>query len=743
MPLAAPPVLDSRSYQELVDEALARIPVHNPEWTNFNASDPGVTLVELFAFLTENLIYRANQIPERNRRKFLSLLGVPLAPAASAEGLVVFSNERGPHETITLGRGVQVTAGEISFHTRTAVDVLPVEARAYVKRPLTSARPDLVRYYRELYASYRGRKPRVRDLELYETAPMPAEGFDLATTADGSLWIALLLRPGDAESDAPQAVLDAAKDATRAILAGKTLSLGIVPRVAEAEARLTPAGGVPDPTRPHLEFQLPQVTGPLPREPEQRLPQYRTLEASARVEVLDEPGIVQIALPDASGLALWDDLDPLEAGVGEFPPALEDAKLSGRVVTWLRVRAPQGARADLLWAGINTAWVSQRTQVANEVLPLGTGEPDQTARLANAPVIPETVRLTVDGEAWTRVEDLLEAGPEVPIPDLRRPPGVPPPRAAESRVYVLDAEAGEIRFGDGIRGRRPPVEAVIRADYAYGSGRAGNVAAGAIATAPALPAGIKVTNPVRTWGGAEGETVAEGEKQVARHLKHRDRAVAAEDFEAIVKRTPGADVARVEVLAAYSPELGSNAAGDAPGAVTLLVVPRYDARRPDAPLPDQAFLDAVCRYLDPRRLVTTEVLLRGPAYKGVWISVGLDAYDAQAFPEVREAVKAELRDFVAPIGPDPWPLEKPVSALELQAVVARVPGVRIVRSVLLADEQGTPGDVSISGLELPRIAGIAVTAGDAIPIDRLRGEKAGPPPEESPRVPVPVVPETC
>ena len=78
------PVLEPRSYQDLVDEALARIPVHNPEWTNFNRSDPGVTLLELFAFLTEALGYRANQIPERSRAKFLSLLQVPMAPAASA-----------------------------------------------------------------------------------------------------------------------------------------------------------------------------------------------------------------------------------------------------------------------------------------------------------------------------------------------------------------------------------------------------------------------------------------------------------------------------------------------------------------------------------------------------------------------------------------------------------------------------------------------------------------------------------
>ena len=67
------PNLDDRSYRQLVDEMLARVPVHTPEWTQFGEADPGVTLLELFAFLGENLLYRANQIPERNRLKFLQL----------------------------------------------------------------------------------------------------------------------------------------------------------------------------------------------------------------------------------------------------------------------------------------------------------------------------------------------------------------------------------------------------------------------------------------------------------------------------------------------------------------------------------------------------------------------------------------------------------------------------------------------------------------------------------------------
>src|SRR5262245_56145248 len=100
--LAPMPMLDTRSYQDILDELRARLPIHNPEWTNFNRSDPGVTLLELFAFLTESLLYRTNQIPERNRLAFLSLLGIPLQRATPARGIVTLANESGPQQAITL-----------------------------------------------------------------------------------------------------------------------------------------------------------------------------------------------------------------------------------------------------------------------------------------------------------------------------------------------------------------------------------------------------------------------------------------------------------------------------------------------------------------------------------------------------------------------------------------------------------------------------------------------------------------
>ena len=76
MPLPLPN-LDNRTYADLVDEARALIPSLYPDWTNHNPSDPGITLVELLAWLTEMVIYRVDRVPDANKEVFLKLLNGP------------------------------------------------------------------------------------------------------------------------------------------------------------------------------------------------------------------------------------------------------------------------------------------------------------------------------------------------------------------------------------------------------------------------------------------------------------------------------------------------------------------------------------------------------------------------------------------------------------------------------------------------------------------------------------------
>jgi hypothetical protein len=279
-----------------------------------------------------------------------------------------------------------------------------------------------------------------------------------------------------------------------------------------------------------------------------------------------------------------------------------------------------------------------------------------------------------------------------------------------------------------------------------------------------VPTGIAATNPVQTWGGADAETVAQGEKQVPRVIQHRERLVTADDFRTIAWRAPGVSIGRIEVLPATHPDIMPVAAGTAPGVVTLMAIPHDDPLHPNAPRSDARFIDALCAYLDPRRLVTTELVLRGADYLGIWLSIGIEVEANHQTAEVVEAVKARIEQYLSPL-PDPgvalpdllvplyasetdpalrgWPLGKPVNARTVLAEVARVAGVVSVADVLLASGNGPAVDqVTISGLQLPEILGISVVAGDPLPLDTVRGASPATT-QNPPRLPVPVVAETC
>ena len=107
MPLPTPN-LDDRKFQDILDEARRLIPRYCPEWTDHNLSDPGITMLELFAWMTDMLLYRLNRVPEKHYLKFLDLIGVTREPARPATVDVTFRLTAPQPQDLVIPAGTEV-----------------------------------------------------------------------------------------------------------------------------------------------------------------------------------------------------------------------------------------------------------------------------------------------------------------------------------------------------------------------------------------------------------------------------------------------------------------------------------------------------------------------------------------------------------------------------------------------------------------------------------------------------------
>ncbi|MDA3642856.1 putative baseplate assembly protein [Saccharopolyspora indica] len=135
------PNLDDRRFQDLVDEAKRHVQRRAPEWTDHNVSDPGVTLIETFAHMVDQLVYRLNRVPEKNYLAFLELLGIRLFPPAAARADVTFWLSAAQPEVVLLPRGTEVatarseTGDAVVFATTEDLPIVPCELTALVTIP--------------------------------------------------------------------------------------------------------------------------------------------------------------------------------------------------------------------------------------------------------------------------------------------------------------------------------------------------------------------------------------------------------------------------------------------------------------------------------------------------------------------------------------------------------------------------------------------------------------------------------
>jgi predicted phage baseplate assembly protein len=596
--------LDDRRFDQIVAEARRRIPGYTPEWTDLNESDPGITLVQLFAWLSEMIIWRLNRIPDKVFIKFLDLIGVQLAAANPAQVELTFTLS-----APRLGRAVLIPRG-----TRVSL------AEAADGRPVIFETDD------NLFAV----SAQIGGIQSYDGTQ-----YDLVTEA--SRVARQFFFPF---GERPQKGAALFLGLTEAFPPGRhTLTI----HAHTADLQGGSADGDPNDLTPPVQARWEYWAGD-------------------RWQPLAVVSDTTVALT-RSGLVLFDAPVPPAAmeiardGLGLLKRP-EDPRLF-----WLRFRIEQvlGSGFELVPrlddVLLNTIGATNAATVTDELLGASNGTPGQQFRLGNAPVLAESLQLDVlekadaDFVPWRAVRDLSHSKRDdrhyvldtatgtVTFGDDSH--GAIPPVLVEERPNVASG------------GRGAPIANIRARVYRWGGGAAGNAGAGKITSLEStIPFVSAVTNLRPAEGGEDAETLEQAKARVPLDIRSRSRAVTAEDFEHLARQTPGARIRRAKALPLHHPDLEPRRpAGSAgpvtrvhvPGVVTVLVVP--ESRDPKPVLREETRL-RVERHLEQHRLVSTEIHVAPARFRRVEIEARVVAKpDADSGRVQRELIDRLLTYF--------------------------------------------------------------------------------------------------
>jgi len=662
MPLPVPD-LDDRSFQDLVNEARRRIPLYCPDWTDHNLSDPGITLIELFAWMTEVLIYRLNKVPEKNYVKFLELLGVRLAPGAAASAEVTFRLTAALENELFIPEGTEVATvrteaqDAIVFATTEDLTITPpVLDYLLLSRDHTQFEDVLpeIRRWQDLagvVGAADGSGRRHIDLFPWSRFPEPDNSFYLGFSISTDLGSNILVVDLECEEN---------------------VGVGI------------------NPSDPPLLWEYWDGAA------QDWLAFDRSPEASAWLEAdntqgLNKPGQIVFHVPSTAGKHVVELRDGYwircritpytpEQGSYESSPQLKSVSqhsIGGSVMT------------------------SNAIRVVGEILGVSNGKPGQTFRVSEVPMLPlersvETVEVELEGntgwEQWNQVEDFAQSSPS-------------------DKHFVCDPVAGEIQFGPAIRspngedtryGDTISVGLQVRlSSYRFGGGFKGNVGRGTIKfLKSSIPYVNEVTNRRAATGGVEGENIENAKLRGPQTMRTRNRAVTAEDFEFLAQEaSPSVGRARC-----VQPEPAGTPGEARPGVVQVLLVPALPSDRqrvsPEELRPPAELLEQVKEYLDQRRLLTTALVVSEPDYRWVSVAARVRVRAGVDSEIVRRDVEEKLYRFIHPVQGGPsgtgWPFGRSLFVSELYSQIQSVPGVEYTEelSILPVDlatgQQGEP-----------------------------------------------------
>jgi len=523
MPLPLPN-LDTRRWSDLVDEGRALIPRFAPGWTDHNIHDPGVTLIELFAYLTEELLYRANRIPDRHRRKFLALLGyAPRAPqpascildATLATGSGSLVVPRGAVFVADAGAGVRLPF-------RTLDDASLVEALLVVVQTFDGKRfHDRSRGVRELLpVSVFGLNPLVPHPYIAAKAPAFLLGFDRALPKN--VPVRLHFRFAGAMRDERQRLLDEAAE----------VALDCV-QPATCEPRCPPTtdvwcSDVGDPTTPAPVPGIPGIPALPPHHSVRTVWEYLAADGwhaldplagdvDDRTRSLTLDGLVTLRIPgDMAATAVGNVTTPrfylrcrLLRGAYDSAPTLLALTMNA-LVTEQSMPAVERFTIGSSVGPVGSIAPGKRTRFSLDMdakgviqrLEAGVADVDAPELLVvdyTAPALGATGEITLDLVRLENGTGLPEQHPVLPDAPVSR--GKVTLRTLETaggspqhwvgwmqrrdldsaksldRRFALSPTSGELHFGDGVRGRVAPEGAPIIAAYASTAAAGGALAA--------------------------------------------------------------------------------------------------------------------------------------------------------------------------------------------------------------------------------------------------------------------------
>jgi predicted phage baseplate assembly protein len=632
--------LDERTFQDLVDEAKRRIPRYCPEWTNHNISDPGVTLIELFAYMVDQLLYQVNRVPEKNYRTFLNMIGVQLAPPNAARAEVTFRLSAAQPNPLVIPRGSEISTVRTEtqpariFTTEEDLVIAPPRLQ-YV---LTTT--NLQNFENVSSFALDPRNP--KDIQVFaKEEPRPDNAFYL----------------GFDQSIASQTIVVA--------LDCENLGVGI------------------NPLDPPIAWEY----------WDSRQGEWLAAEiARDTTEGLTVPySEVEIFIPSTSGQREVGTTDPLLAAwlrCRYLPLAPAQAGY---------VLSPVIRRFSVYSIG-GTISAAHSQTIRMEELGRSKGEPGQRFRLQNYPVLAldptrqETVLVDpLNGsaiEVWKHVPDFSESNAEDkhfifdPMTgELAFGPAIRNPQGVEEQLGAIPPEGSRI----------------LMAAYRTGGGSEGNVGAYTITNLrSSIPYVDRVFNIRPAAGGTSAETLDMALMRGPRTLRARNRAVTIEDFE-VLTRQATSGVARVRCLTPTQTDKTNVDDPIEPGTVVLVVVPEVDDSlreiRPEHLNLTGTMRAAISDYLDERRLITTHVKLTTPNYQWVTVQARIKTINPYMNERVKKEAERRLYRFIRPVngGPDPtlrfeeagegWGFGRILYSSEIYPILQTIEGVEFIERV--------------------------------------------------------------